>query len=134
MSDKVKVQAVVHDGDTPYSAQDPDAILFEVAEGPEWSKVFPHDREDAANVRQALADLGFYPTADLGEDPDYAMAQTNYRAALHQVVEELDRTDLQAVFQLARPLMLVPRDPAIFDYVAERDARFRCLLATIPTV
>jgi len=124
MSDKVKVQGV----------QAPSAILFEVAKGPDWRQVFPHDGKDAANVRRALANLGFYPTADLGEDPDYTMAETNYRAALHQVIEALDRTDLVAVFQLARPLALVPREPAIFTYIAKRSARFLRLLAAVLTV
>ena len=123
MSGKVEVQSV----------QAPGAILFEVAEGPDWRKVFSHDGEDAANARYALANLGFYPTADLGEDPDYTIAETNYRAALHQVIEALDRTDLVAVFQLARPLALVPRDPAIFTYIAKRSARFLQWMATIPT-
>jgi len=124
MSDKVKVQSV----------HAPGAILFEVAKGPDWRQVFPHDGEDAANVRWALADLSFYPTTDIGEDPGYAVAEVNYRTALHQMVEELDRTDLRAVFQLARVLAVVPRDPAIFTYIAKRSARFLRLLAAVLTV
>jgi hypothetical protein len=43
--------------------------------------------------------------------------EANHRAALHQIVDELDPTDLTAVFNLARLLLLVPRQPGLFEWI-----------------
>lgn len=88
-----------------------------------WRKPRSLDETDAGNARRALAMCEFYPACDLGQDPGFAVAEANQRAALHQIVDALDRTDLQAVYSLARVLALVPRDAAIFELVAQKSAR-----------
>jgi hypothetical protein len=70
-----------------------------------------------------LVALSLYPTADLGQDPGYTVADANWRAELHQMVDRLDRSDLMAVVGLVRPLVQVQRDPDIFEYIERLAAR-----------
>ena len=76
----------------------------------------------------ALVGLSLYPTKDLGEDPDYTVAEANWRAELPQMVDRLDCTALAAVVELVRPLVQVQRDPDIFKHIAQRSARLLCLV------
>jgi len=88
----------------------------------DWQRRFPWDEEDAHRARLALADAGLYPTGDLEGDPDISLYELKLRAAIHQVVDKLTLTDLRPVFNLARLLALIPRDPAIFEYIERRSA------------
>jgi hypothetical protein len=63
----------------------------------------------------------------LAGDPGLALKEANERAALHQIVDELDRTDLAAVFNLARLLVLVPGAGRLFEWM-ERDRAVRLRL------
>jgi hypothetical protein len=56
-----------------------------------------------------------YPTRDLVSDPGPAVMEANHRAALHQIADELKPTDLTALFNLARLLLFVPREPGLFE-------------------
>ena len=49
--------------------------------------------------------------------------EENCRAALGQIVNDLGRTDLAAVYGLARLLALAPRDDEIFEYIRALDAK-----------
>jgi hypothetical protein len=88
-----------------------------------WRKPQSLDEMDAENARNALAMCSFYPTGDLNQDPGFEVSEAKERAALHQIVDALDRTDLAAVYTLARVLALVPRDPATFERVAKSSTR-----------
>jgi hypothetical protein len=77
----------------------------------------PHDEIGAGRARHALAAEGLYPTRDPAGDPGLAVMKANHRAALHQIVDELDPTDLTALFNLARLLRLVPRKPGLFEWI-----------------
>jgi len=90
-------------------------------------QVDPLTEADAANARMALVGLSLYPTKDLGEDPDYTVAEANWRAELHQMVDRLDCTDLAAVVELVRPLVQVQRDLDIFKRIAQRSVRIMLL-------
>jgi hypothetical protein len=59
----------------------------------------------------------FCVASDQSGDPGLAVMEANHRAALHQIVDELDPTDLTAVFNLARLLLLVPREPGLFEWI-----------------
>ena len=86
-----------------------------------WRDKYPWDNEPAARARLALADLGLYPSRDLVTDEGLATYEANLRAALPQIIDELDRTDLSAVYDLARLLAIVPRNPLVFTYIEERN-------------
>ena len=75
-----------------------------------WRIVYPSvDPHKARETRQALFQLYHYgPTSRVG-DPDFDYGEKNHRAALHQIIEGLDRDDLQAVYNVARLLAIVPR-------------------------
>ena len=93
-----------------------------------WRQVFlPEDEEKARRARRALADVGLYPTGIL--DPG-TVSEANHRAALHDIVDELDPTDLRAVLDLARLLVLIPRDPQLFEGI-ERKATYIVAMAMI---
>jgi hypothetical protein len=56
--------------------------------------------------------------------------EANHRAALHQIADELEATDLTAVFNLARLLLLVPREPGLFEWIeANTQATLRFWMA-----
>ena len=71
-----------------------------------------------------LAGECLYPTREIrADDPGHDVSEARQRQALHEIVEELDRTDLRAVYEVARYLVILPRDPAIFEYIKELDRR-----------
>lgn len=84
----------------------------------------------AAEIRTALADLGLYLTRNVNSDPGYAAFEGNARAWLPDLLGNLDRTEVIAVFQLVSILAAVPRvgGDDIFCYAAELSA-FRLALA-----
>jgi hypothetical protein len=90
----------------------------------------PHDEIGAGRARHALAAEGLYPTRDQAGDPGLAVMEANHRAALHQIADELDPTDLTALFNLARLLLLVPREPGLFEWIeANTQANLRFWVA-----
>jgi hypothetical protein len=91
-----------------------------------WRRLFSGEQVEADRARKALVNLELYPTGDLAEST-FDVEEVNHRAALHQIVDELDRADLRAVFNLARLLVLTPRVPTLFDYVARRTERILAL-------
>lgn len=88
-----------------------------------WRDPQPLDEVDAINARRALAMCTFYPTSDLDEDPGTVLLGEILRARLHQIVDELTCTDLVGVYKLARVVMLVPREPGIFERIKRQSAR-----------
>ena len=83
---------------------------------------YPWDEAEAIRIRRRIGEEGLYPTGDINDDPGLAVAEANPRAALHQVVEELYRTDLRAVFDVVRLLVLIPRDDEVFEWTAVESA------------
>ena len=79
-----------------------------------WRYPFPHDWPRAEQVRQALIELCLYPSYDLATNDNLAGMEANYRAALPDMIAELDRTDLAAVTDMVRLLAVVPRLPSFF--------------------
>jgi hypothetical protein len=83
-----------------------------------WREVLsPRDEIGAGRARHTLAAAGLYPTRNQSGDPGLAVIEANHRAALHQIADELDPTDLTSVFNLVRLLRLVPREPGLFEWI-----------------
>jgi hypothetical protein len=80
-----------------------------------WREPFPADRARAVQVRRALAGLGLYPRRDLAQNPNLAVMEANHRAALPEIVAELNRSDLAALLYVARLLAIVPREADWFE-------------------
>lgn len=57
--------------------------------------------------------MGLYPRYDLTENPRLAGWEANCRAALPDMLAALDRTDLIAVTDLARLLVVVSREAGL---------------------
>lgn len=64
-------------------------------------------------VRQSLVDVGIFPTYDFDLDPGMEVYERNIRAALVELIQELDRTDLVAVYRAAQFLAQSPRSFAL---------------------
>lgn len=79
-----------------------------------WRVPFPPDPDRARRVRQALVELKLYPRYDLSQNPNLGAMEANYRAALPDIIAELDRSDLAVVLEVARLLALTPREPGVF--------------------
>ncbi len=78
-----------------------------------WRYLMPNDRRRANAVRRALRELGLYPRCDLAKNENLAVFEANCRAALPDMVAELDRTDVVALVTIARLLALVPREAGL---------------------
>ena len=74
-----------------------------------WRVPFPADQARAAHLRCALAELKLYPQRDLALNPNLEVMEANHRAALPEIMAELDRSDLAALLHVARLLALAPR-------------------------
>jgi hypothetical protein len=79
-----------------------------------WRAPFPPDRGLATQVRRALANLHLYPRRDLAQNANLGVMEANHRAALPEIIAELDRSDLAALLYVARLLATVPREPDWF--------------------
>lgn len=82
----------------------------------------------ADEVRLALVDMMLYPAAALDDDGGFEVMEGVHREKLVDLIAQLSRTDLAAVYQVVRLLALFPRDEAVFAAVAEQDARWRQVL------
>lgn len=71
-----------------------------------WRIPYPFDEQFADEIKQAL--YLWMPTADLNDDPGFATWEANTRAALVQIIDELDRNSLRPLFEAARSLALYP--------------------------
>ncbi len=78
-----------------------------------WRYPFPPDRQRANAVRQALRELGLYPRCDLAKNENLGVLEANCRAALPDMVAELDRTDVVALVPFARLLAWGPREAGL---------------------
>lgn len=88
-----------------------------------WRRTDSNDAANAGHLRTDLYHLGLYPTGDLSPDPGQRTGHANKRAALHQITEELNTTDLTALFNVARLLLLFPHDSTLFPYIAAHQAQ-----------
>ena len=79
-----------------------------------WRYPFPHDQRRARQIRKVLIKMQLYPSYDLATNDNLTGMEENYRAALPEMIAELDRTDLSVVTDVVRLLALVPRQPQIF--------------------
>ncbi|GIK38072.1 MAG: hypothetical protein BroJett011_19050 [Chloroflexota bacterium] len=80
-----------------------------------WREPFPADRTRAAQVRRTLASLCLYPRRDLAQNSNLGVMEANHRAALPEIMAELDRSDLAALLYVARLLATVPREADWFE-------------------
>jgi len=85
-----------------------------------WRRLFKGEEEQARDLRLALADLMVYPFHPLTLANCPAVSVANHRAALHQVVDELDATEAHVLFNVGRLLLLVPRRREVFRHIRER--------------
>lgn len=79
-----------------------------------WREPFPADRTLAVQVRRALTDLCLYPRRDLAQNSNLGVMEANHRAALPEIIAELDRSDLAALLYVARLLATVPGEAERF--------------------
>lgn len=56
-----------------------------------------------------------YPRRDLGQNPNLGVMEANHRAALPEILTELDRSDLAALLYVARLMATVPREADWFE-------------------
>ena len=73
-----------------------------------WRKVEPSEIGKAEEARLYLLGLRFYPSGITSNNPGWDRAEINDRYALHQMIDELIREDLQAVFKLCRLMVAFP--------------------------
>lgn len=73
-----------------------------------WRYPFPNDHLQAHELRRALRKLRLYPRSDLNQKEHLAVWEANCRAALPDIIADLDRTDVIALTTIARLLALVP--------------------------
>ena len=85
-----------------------------------WRELFSGEEEQARDLRMALADLLVYPFHPLTLANCPAVSVANHRAALHQVVDELDATEAHVLFNVGRLLLLVPRRREVFRHIRDR--------------
>ena len=84
------------------------------------------NKERAAEVREAIARLELYPTAALENDVGLERIETNLRATLPSLIGQLSRTDLAAVDNIVKLLVLFPRpDDGVFSLICRLDKRWR---------
>lgn len=82
----------------------------------------------ADEVRLALVDMMLYPTVSLEDDEGFEVLEGVHRERLVDLIAQLSRTDLTAIYHVVRLLALFPRDEAVFAAVAKQDARWRDVL------
>jgi len=71
-----------------------------------WLIQYSWDQQFADEIKEAMS--LWMPTADMNNDPGQATWEANTRAALAQIISELDRNNLQPLFHAARALALFP--------------------------
>jgi len=79
---------------------------------------------DAHMARTLMASMGWYPCTEDLAHPRFDVEITRKRAALHEMVDELARADVRVLFELVRVLALDPPRRALWDFMAEQDAKF----------
>lgn len=70
----------------------------------QWLRVFDHDQGMAEDIRHCLS----CPESDLRSDEGFNTWEANTRAALHEIIDNLDRNGLMPVFEAARLFLLFP--------------------------
>jgi len=101
-----------------------------------WRKAFSCDTANKVDrARASLAGLYFYPSGTISNNPDFDGEEANHRYALHQIIDELNRNDLRAVFELCRLMVLFPEGAEEIAQIQEkRDKDFwDWLYKTYPT-
>lgn len=79
------------------------------------------ERGKGRNARFMMATLDLYHTDNINDDPELIAYERDMRADLEQIVNELDRTDVIALHNLARLLILEPRDDeSLFGFIEEK--------------
>jgi hypothetical protein len=81
------------------------------------------DRVNAHNLRRAFVGVGIYPISEIDPDDEgLEQKEATERTMLTDILAELDRIDLTAVYRVARLLAIVPRDDDLFKYGADVSA------------
>lgn len=86
-----------------------------------WRRLTGDEPELGHQARRTLAILGLYPSGPLELDSAFAVLEENHRAVLGEIIAELSRTDLAALYELVRLLALSTRDDEVFEYVKQLD-------------
>lgn len=92
-----------------------------------WRKTWPWEQEYANHLRIALVTFGgsCYVAASRDDNPqDYEGATANCRGSLQQIIQELSLDDLNAVYYVARLLLLYPDMVDVHELARERDEAF----------
>lgn len=74
----------------------------------DWRISYPSDDREAKRLRKVLR----YPARELGP-AENGRQIANQTAALHRIIDELDPTDREALYEAARLLLVVPRPAGI---------------------
>lgn len=72
-----------------------------------WRYPLPNDQQQARQLRHTLRRLRLSPRRDLSQWPHLAVWEANCRAALPDIVAELNRNDIITLTTIARLLVLV---------------------------
>lgn len=84
------------------------------------------DADRADEVRKMIAQLALYPAAALENDAGLAVMETKLRATMPALIGRLSRTDLAAVYNIVKLLVLFPRpDDGVFSLICQLDKRWR---------
>jgi hypothetical protein len=91
-----------------------------------WRKVWNvgnHSEETQGHeLRRALVDAEVFPPSEV--DPKWPGPEylAKIRATLPEIINELDATDLLALYRVARLLAIIERDPEVFRYSERQSA------------
>lgn len=80
---------------------------------PSWYS--QHQDRQAASLRDFLAGLNLYHTRDISKDESHDQYEVNLRAKLPQLINQLDRNDLAAIYQAIELLVYCKRPNAFLE-------------------
>jgi thioesterase domain-containing protein len=92
-----------------------------------WRHIFRCDREDAEFLRSLLGFAQAYPTKEADKSNRLEVANlVAKRHELHEIIDEMDLTDMQALYKVARLLAIIPRPKGWIKWYADtHEALFR---------
>lgn len=93
----------------------------------EWLEKNTSDNFMKAGIyRSVLVKFLLYPTGKISEKPEHAQKELFNRAALHLMIDELPREDLQALYEFVRVLCSFPEGVDLgLEMAQANDADFR---------
>lgn len=99
----------------------------EILKNKGWTEKHTSDNYMKAGIyRSVLVKFLLYPTGKISEKYEHAQKELFNRAALHQMIDELPREDLQALYEFVRVLCSFPEGVDLgVEMARANDADFR---------